>query len=148
MPPGRFLGDNFRIADHWSAVVRPATHDDQIDYQGTHTIALEIGSRELQVQGIDLLETRVMPQQGRIVRGQPRPLTELPLHHSTGETHDPNTFQLMVADPHTIRGRAVLHDIENVYVFAASRQRGVINTLREKQLLPLLGRERIHQQLL
>jgi hypothetical protein len=81
-----------RVADHSSAVVRPATHDDPIDYQGTCTIALELGSRELQVQGIDLLETRVMQQQGRIVRGQPRPLTELPFRHSTGETHDPNTF--------------------------------------------------------
>ena len=86
------LKDYFRIADHSSAVVRPAAHDDQIDYQGTFTIAPELGSRELQVQGIDLLETRVMQQQGRIVRGQPRPLTELPFHHSTGETHDPNTF--------------------------------------------------------
>src|SRR6266849_1613477 len=27
----------------------------------------------------------------------------------------------MVADPHTIRGRAVLHDIEKVNVFAAAR---------------------------
>src|ERR1700682_4988399 len=36
-----------RLADHSSAVVRPATHDDQIDYQGTRTIALELGSREL-----------------------------------------------------------------------------------------------------
>src|SRR5256885_3428320 len=51
--------------------------------------------RSLQVQGIDLLETRVMQQQGRIVRGQPRPLTELPFRHSTGETHDLNTFQLI-----------------------------------------------------
>ena len=81
-----------RVVDHSSAVVRPATHDDQIDDQGTDTVALELGSRELQVQGIDLLETRVMQQQGRIVRGQPRPLTELPFRHSTGETHDPNTF--------------------------------------------------------
>jgi hypothetical protein len=81
-----------RGSRHSSAKVRPATHDDQIDYQGTCTIALELGSWELQVQGIDLLETRVMQQQGRIVRGQPRPLTELPFRHSTGETHDPNTF--------------------------------------------------------
>jgi hypothetical protein len=54
----------------------------------------------------------------------------------------------MVADPHTIKGRAVLHEIDKVYVFAASRPRWVVNTLREKQLLPLLGREGIRQQLL
>jgi hypothetical protein len=139
---------SFRFADNSSAVVRAAAQDDQIGYHGVCTIALVRRSRELQVQGIDLLETRVMQQQGRIVRGQPRPLTELPFHQSTGETHDPHTFYLMVADPHTIKGRAVLHEIEKVYVFAASRQRRVVNTLREKRLPPLLGRERIHQQLL
>jgi hypothetical protein len=87
----RFVA-SLQIADKPSGVARPATNDDQIDYQRTCTIAPELGSRELQVQSIDLLETRVMQQQGRIVRGQPRPLTELPFHHSTGETHDPNTF--------------------------------------------------------
>ena len=84
--------DYYRLADKPSGVARPATNDNQIDYQGTCTIALELGSRELQIQGINLLETRVMQQQGRIVRGQPRPLAELPFRHSTGETHDPNTF--------------------------------------------------------
>jgi hypothetical protein len=84
---GIMIGQLCRPTIRWSA-----THDDQSDYQGTCIIAPELGSRELQVQGIDLLETRVMQQQGRIVRGQPRPLSELPFRHSTGETHDPNTF--------------------------------------------------------